>query len=1125
MPVEIKDNLNLGMDLDTSLYKLPKSAYLDAFNITRDAEQGSQDGVPTNIVGNQKISYNYPSTGKYISLFAFPLRKTILGYRYSAAGYDGIYEYSDETGLITKVFECLTDSATNILNFTSTGKITSVEVYPNDDFGDLMFFIDTLGRPTTLNITRFKSGEYTPVTREIIDLAKTTIPQTPECVYDNDTTRNVNNLRNKFFKFAQLPVFDDNEEATLSPQSSMSIPDKILSDTFTNVITNNNVIRLSLNSGPKNVKAIRLLVSYVDKTNEWSDFATVEVINKADNSITDDSVFAYSFYNDSTYPTYDPIRSVQLFDWIPTYVECMAMANGNTIELAGIIEEGLSREITPNVVNTILTVAAGNGGTIGTLNGVTLVTDLIIVERLRITFFGIPATGTIVNVNLITTPGGVVTLVGTYTTLAGDTSTDVAIGIRASYISIGIMSLTAQSGGQVDGVFGKSSYDFNSLVITPPAASAALNSFATWLWSTERNIAMQYFNEKGQTNGVLYNGRVAFPAYAENGSQVPLLPYINTKVYHVPPIWSKTYTFLFTKEPTIPLFWHTVTVNTTESDFLYFQLSILLNATKNPTTGNVLNYSFVDGDRMRLIRRMSDGTVYTVDYDAAVLGYVIDPKINNVATTGQFIKIKKVAPFSTVTYTTNFFVIEIYRPGQQVATGDAKNQTFHEFGEEFEILDAGTVTRRHAGQVTDQSADYVTPAEFNFYNGDSYFRSRTVPISETGVATFNVQDLNVVDFYISAVSSISGRPSLIDINQKVNSFPATCRFSQDIQPDTDINRLNRFLFDNFIDADAGFGFIKRVFVNGRQLEVLQELKIGRFPIFGKLSVDSVGSEILLNTNELLNPIWYYDGDFGIGNAKASAFKRNYAIFFCDPIHGAVMRLSKDGLTNLSEDFNFNSWATSEIPLRNDDNIVGCYDQKTNNYIFSLAAVTGSEATTRSFSLKFKSLESRLAYIPDSMCLLGTLLVSSKGGDIWTHDSETYNQFYNVKYPSSITVVWNENTAVNKSYLAVGYQSKDNIVWTSPENGDILTSLINGQTGLDQISQLKAPDYELEELTLNAGFLRDANSMQDARLALQEGDFLKGVYMVQKFVCPTANASQLVNIILPYITWVPSPRNF
>jgi hypothetical protein len=1108
--IEIKNQFRKGLDLDTSPYAILKDAYLDALNITRDSVAANQDEIISNIVSNRLVTFSLPAgTNTTIGAFPFPLRNTVIEFLYNSNGYNSIIEYDNDTRTRTLIFQSLTDSATDILNFSSTGKITSVNVYPQDE-GDLLYFLDTLGRPTGLNITNFKNDLYNPVTRDIIDAAKTPPPQTPTAVYGNDTTRRVNNLKNKFFKFAQVNVFDDNEESTFSPQSAMPIPIKILDDTYTNVITNNNVVNLSLNSGPKNVKSIRLLVTYVEKTNNWSDFATVEVINKATNSIADDTVFAYSFYNDSTYPTYDVLRAIQLFDYVPTYAESQEMANGNTIEYAG-ITEGYDRTLTANVVNTIGTVAAGNGGTIGTLNGILTTTSGALANHISIVFSGIPATGTVVLVTLRRISDGVTVTVGTYTTVSGDTSASVATAMAASMTGLAVATAISASGSTLLFTYSTVFYDTLTFTVTAPATGASVNSIATWLWSTERNIAIQYFDQKGRTNGVLYNARIVFPAYAENGSQAPLLPYINTKIYHVPPIWAYSYTFLFTKEPTIPLFWETVDVNTTESDNIYFDVTnITLNETKNPTTANVLNYSFADGDRLRLIRRMSDGTVYADTYDAPILGYVINPKINNVQTTANFIKIKNTAPFSTVTYTSKYFVIEIYRPGQQAASGT--NETYYEFGEEYAILNPGTATRVHGGQVTNQSTDYVTPAEFNFYNGDSYFRSRTIPISETGVATFNVQDKNVVDFYISAVSSISGRPSLIDINAKTTVFPAVIRFSQAIQPNTNINGLNRFFPENFIEADASFGSINRMQVRDRQLEIFQEFKTGFSPLFSQIGKGPSGDDILLTTDILLNPVRYYLGAWGIGSLKASLAYFNYAIYFCDPNKGVVLRLSRDGLTPISILYKVNSWATQEIPLRTNDNIIGAYDQKANNYVFALEAVDGSSATTRSFSEPSNSFESRLSYSPEMMCTLGTLLITYKNGQSYTHDDSTYNNFYGTQYESSIKLMFNQAVLEKKTPLSITETSS--VAWDCTE---ILTN-VNTYGSTPQLTTLVKAEFALLEGQYSSAIKRDINS----RGGKINGDTMKANHTSITFRLASADSATLQSLNIISLKYVDSP---
>jgi hypothetical protein len=55
--VDIKSRL-LRMNLDDSYYDLGKEDYVDALNITHDAQQQSQDIISTNITGNRFVPYN-----------------------------------------------------------------------------------------------------------------------------------------------------------------------------------------------------------------------------------------------------------------------------------------------------------------------------------------------------------------------------------------------------------------------------------------------------------------------------------------------------------------------------------------------------------------------------------------------------------------------------------------------------------------------------------------------------------------------------------------------------------------------------------------------------------------------------------------------------------------------------------------------------------------------------------------------------------------------------------------------------------------------------------------------------------------------------------------------------------
>ena len=202
---------------------------------------------------------------------------------------------------------------------------------------------------------------------------------------------------------------------------------------------------------------------------------------------------------------------------------------------------------------------------------------------------------------------------------------------------------------------------------------------------------------------------------------------------------------------------------------------------------------------------------------------------------------------------------------------------------------------------------------------------------------------------------------------------------------------------------------------------------------------------------------------------------------------------------------------------------GCYNQLTNEYILALEATETSPAQTLKFSEGDNCFKSFISAYPEMMCTLGTLLIMFKNGQLWTHDNPVYNNFFGVQYPSSITPVFSDGGAIKKTFNAIGYQSSK--VWTSPEKGDVSTSEINEQTLLRQESAIRKFDYDLQEGINVAAFNFDANSMNDERLALVEGDYLKGTWIKTKLVLAAEDAVGLVSIDFPYITWSNSNRQF
>lgn len=71
----------------------------------------------------------------------------------------------------------------------------------------------------------------------------------------------------------------------------------------------------------------------------------------------------------------------------------------------------------------------------------------------------------------------------------------------------------------------------------------------------------------------------------------------------------------------------------------------------------------------------------------------------------------------------------------------------------------------------------------------------------------------------------------------------------------------------------------------RFMRVFQRLKTGVIPLFNQISKNADGNEISVVTNQLLNPIQYYAGDYGIGDCPESLASYNFADYFADNIRG------------------------------------------------------------------------------------------------------------------------------------------------------------------------------------------------------------------------------------------------
>jgi hypothetical protein len=118
---------------------------------------------------------------------------------------------------------------------------------------------------------------------------------------------------------------------------------------------------------------------------------------------------------------------------------------------------------------------------------------------------------------------------------------------------------------------------------------------------------------------------------------------------------------------------------------------------------------------------------------------------------------------------------------------------------------------------------------------------------------------------------------------------------------TGFNETNVFSVAESItkNLDPRYGGIQRLYTTDTNLTIFQEDKVSRTFVDKDAIYTADGNPAVTASNVVLGSIQQYGGEYGISsNPESFAFK-GYRIYFADKYRGSIMRLSRDGLTEIS----------------------------------------------------------------------------------------------------------------------------------------------------------------------------------------------------------------------------------
>lgn len=443
---------------------------------------------------------------------------------------------------------------------------------------------------------------------------------------------------------------------------------------------------------------------------------------------------------------------------------------------------------------------------------------------------------------------------------------------------------------------------------------------------------------------------------------------------------------------------------------------------------------------------------------------------------------------------------------------DNQSDIFFETADTFEIQDG-----KHLGNIQDQNQALnedaiIELSAFNCYvqgNGAESYRYKDA---------FNVGTNNEGNKILANYLNIDLRPTAKSLEkfQEVKRF-ADMTYSEPYNENTSINRINEFNLAkaNFKDdIDRAFGFIQFLRARDTDLVVFQEDKVSKV-LYGKdLLASADGGGNVATIEDVLGQQVPYSGEYGISRNPESFASHGYNMYFVDAKRGAVIRLGRDGMTEISA-AGLRTFFRDELRDSINDVALGTFDPHLDQYVVHLPKNNG---LTLTHDENAGGWTSRHSFKPDFMVGMNNEFYTFLNGDLYKHHSNTAprNTYYGISYPSTITLMQNESPSDIK--LVQAAMLEGNLPWST-----VITTFI---TNTDDVmfSTIDATEYVEKEGLWYAYARRNEATHYDSKSSYGIGEVLSinpitNTITVQGYSSSLAIGDVIVNTNLDEVGFV------
>ena len=269
---------------------------------------------------------------------------------------------------------------------------------------------------------------------------------------------------------------------------------------------------------------------------------------------------------------------------------------------------------------------------------------------------------------------------------------------------------------------------------------------------------------------------------------------------------------------------------------------------------------------------------------------------------------------------------------------------------------------------------------------------------------------------------------------------------------TGINNTNVFSVANDItkSVDPANGSIQKLYAEDTKLIILQEKKASFSPIDKDVIYTAEGSTTITASDKVIGTNVPYAGNFGISKNPESFAVYGYRKYFTDKDRNAVLRLSQDGITEISN-YGMIDFFRDEFSVLGDGKMNGAWDIYNKQYVVSIQPKNVNTFKTLSFDEQVQGWTSLYSYKPQhALSLKSNYYTLGPSSTANTDTAGLYQQyistvprayFYGVQGTSSVEFIFNPKVSMSKVFKTINYEGS---------NGWQVDSFVSDLTGIGSV---------------------------------------------------------------------------